>query len=106
MREQPKWQKAKLIVRPPVYPHIYGKFFWIKNEGPHLLLGINWKGGLEQIEGFISNLKGWDRPCLIFSRSSLELQNEFADDIPLIPFAEWSCPDWEGVDPDSKKEKV
>lgn len=91
--KQPRWQGA-VILHSKYYPHMAGKKIWVRSEPPlitdymELSTGILYKNK----SVFTCNLTDERGRIIVIEPHYLELQADFSDNPPLIPYEEWSVP--------------
>jgi len=95
--KEPRWQLGKIRTS-LTFPHMIGQCVWLRAEKPILETCVTFAGERIRNSYYTSQLLDWHAPPyqLTFFSSSIELLPKFLidEDPPLIPFEEWSHPDY------------
>ena len=89
---KPKWQRAR-ILRSDHFSSVVGQEIWTSSiyEGIAEDLGTHESGTMRCV--YIAYTSGFDNQQLVYPLLGLELlardENDFADDVPLIPWTEF-----------------
>jgi hypothetical protein len=89
-----KWQKA-ILKAAKYFEFMIGQEIWCRMSRPFFTKGIGVKGDPVRAMVYYSNLLAWDSDVqLQVPKEIVELlargPEDFAEDVPLIPYAEWS----------------
>lgn len=96
MNKQWKWQRAMVRLRNRPSSNLYGKEIWVEVGEPKRIIIITAAGETGFIIGNSTNLGSWEegevRMCLGYKEMEWLARGpeDFADDVPIIPYSEWS----------------
>jgi hypothetical protein len=95
--QHPKWQKAR-IMNSDYYPHAIGQTVWVYDRPEvidcfHVATKEDFTGSV-----LLCSFLDEQGDRMVIPPECVELLPEFADDIPLVPFAVWSDPHWQGME--------
>lgn len=86
-RPQMMWQAARVILN-PAHPEEIGKTFWVSGRTQHRGRDLDTNVSDER-DCFMTNLTDDGSPVGYYA-DWVELLPDFAEDVPRVPFTEWS----------------